>query len=451
MIVNEKIMKPKSAKEPKEHSENEISQVLTSAQTAYSQWQKTTIAQRTTTLEATSNLLSENKREYAELITEEMGKPITQSIAEIDTCISICDFYATNAEKFLADELIETDADESFISHDPMGIILGIMPWNYPFYQVIRFAAPTLTAGNVVILKHASNVQGCALAIEQLFEDAGFPKGCFQNVFAGHEAVENIIADDRVQGVSLTGSGKAGKKVAEIAGKHLKKTVMELGGNNACIIWEDADLDRHMETIVQARMQNTGQSCIAAKRYVVVDEIYDVFMEKFKEAVQKIIAGDPRDEKTQIGVMARKDLLEELEEQVRKSVDKGAQVTLGNGSKENYFEPTILENVSEGMPAFDEELFGPVASVIKVKDRSESLEIAANSEFGLGTMLFTKDIEAARKAISSIPDGSFFVNEMVTSNTRLPFGGTKSSGYGRELSKEGLMEFVNKKTVYIKK
>ncbi|KPM32139.1 Succinate-semialdehyde dehydrogenase [NAD] [Croceitalea dokdonensis DOKDO 023] len=436
---------------PQEHTQKQLEGILALAQTGFLQWRKTSIAQRTTSLEYLSNLLLERKREYAELMTQEMGKPISQSLAEIEKCAWVCDFYVKNATRFLADELIQTEADESFISHDPLGVILGIMPWNFPFWQVIRFAAPTLTAGNVVILKHASNVSGCALALDQLFKDAGFPKGCFQTIFTDYDAIEDIISDQRIQGVSLTGSEKAGKSIASIAGKHMIKTVMELGGNNACVIWEDANLDKHMDTIVNARMQNTGQSCIAAKRFIVVDDIYEDFIEKFKEAVQKLIAGEPEDEDTEIGLMARTDLLEGLEVQIRKSVDQGAKVTLGNRSEGSYFEPTILEQVKPGMPVFDEEVFGPVAAVIRAKNRHDSLEMASNSKFGLGTMLFTEDIESARKAIGSIPDGSFFVNEMVKSDPRLPFGGTKSSGYGRELSKEGLLEFVNKKTVYINK
>ena len=325
------------------------------------------------------------------------------------------------------------------------------MPWNYPFWQVIRFAAPTLTAGNTAVLKHASNTTGCALAIEQLFLDAGYPEGCFQTVLTGHKDIENIISNESVTGVTLTGSEKAGRTIAALAGKHLKKSVMELGGNNACIILEDADLEKHIDTIVMARMQNAGQSCIAAKRFIVVDAIYDEFIEVFKKRTSEIKAGNPMDKTTEIGTMARKDLLETLEEQVNTSVNKGAKITYGFKNEGNYFEPTILENVTAGMPAFDEELFGPVAAVIRVKNREEAIATATHSKFGLGTMLFTRDIKGARKLIDSIPDGAFFVNEMVKSNAQLPFGGTKTSGYGRELSQEGILEFVNKKTVFIKK
>lgn len=433
------------------HSKTEVSQILANSQTTFEDWKFESIENRTELLQKVSALLSERKQDYAELMTREMGKPITQSISEIEKCAYACDFYVKNAERFLADELIATDADESFISNDPMGPILAIMPWNFPFWQVIRFAAPNLTAGNTAILKHASNTTGCALAIEQLFQDAGYPEGCFQTILTDHESIEGIIADQRIKGITLTGSEKAGRAVAAIAGRHLKKSVMELGGNNACIIWEDADLDRHMKTIVNARTQNTGQSCIAAKRFIVVDAIYDEFVTAFKEHVQLLKSGDPLEPDTEIGVMARKDLAGTLEKQIRESVNKGAKITYGNRRDGNYFEPTVLEEVTSGMPAFDEELFGPVAAVVRAKDREDSIAIATNSKFGLGTMLFTEDVEAARKIVEEIPDGAFFINEMVKSDPRLPFGGTKTSGYGRELSKEGMLEFVNKKTVYINK
>lgn len=432
------------------HTQGEIQEMIKKSQQTFKQWKKKPIDDRTELLKQVSDILIERKKEYAELITQEMGKPLSQSLTEIEKCAWACDFYIRNAPQFLADELIETDADESFISHDPMGVILAIMPWNFPFWQVIRFAAPTLTAGNTALLKHAFNTTGCALAIEQLFKDAGYPEGCFQTVLTDHDTTASIISDNAVRGITLTGSEKAGKTVAAIAGKHIKKTVMELGGNNACIVWEDADLDKYIDTMVKARMQNNGQSCIAAKRFIVVDAIYKDFITAFKEKIQSMNAGDPMKMETEISVLARPDLVETLEKQIKESVAKGAEVTHGNRSDGNYFEPTLLENVSAGMPAFDEELFGPVAAVTRAENREDSLTIAANSKFGLGTMLFTKDIEAARKAIDVIPDGAFFINDMVKSDPRLPFGGTKLSGYGRELSREGILEFVNKKTVYVK-
>ncbi|WP_343487303.1 NAD-dependent succinate-semialdehyde dehydrogenase [Allomuricauda sp. d1] len=433
------------------HDEKEVSTALTKSEKVFCEWKKVPLEERIHYLNKLSALLQHNKMNYAKLVTLEMGKPITESIAEIEKCAWLCQFYEKNAQQFLADELIETNAHESFISYDPLGCILGIMPWNFPFWQVFRFAVPTMTAGNTVLLKHASNVSGCANTLERLFNDAGYPEFCFQTLFVDHNLVEKVISDDVVKAISLTGSEKAGKAIASIAGKHLKKTVLELGGNNACVVWEDADLEKYMDIMVKARMQNTGQSCIAAKRFIVVEAIYDDFMEIFKEKVRKLVSGNPMDEKTEIGVLAREDLAETLEDQVQSSLKKGAKLVFGNERKGTYYEPTIIEQVASGMPAFEEELFGPVAAVVKANDRADSLQKLADSRFGLGTMLFTEDIEEAKKMVGTIPDGSFFINEMVKSDPRLPFGGTKASGYGRELSREGIHEFVNKKTVYINK
>lgn len=414
-------------------------------------WGNKPIDERCDLLSKVADLLLERKEQYAKLITQEMGKPISQSISEIEKCAWACDFYALNAEDLLADELISTDGHESFISYDPLGCILAVMPWNYPFWQVIRFAAPTLTAGNTAILKHAQNVTGCAIALQQLFVDAGYPEGCFQSIVAGHEEIENLIADDGIKAVTLTGSEKAGKAIAKTAGENLKKTVLELGGNNACIVWEDANLQKHMNTMVTARMQNTGQSCIAAKRFIVCEEVYDTFLEQFTKKVKALKIGDPMDDDTYIGVMGRTDLADTLQKQIDASLKMGAKVILGNERDGAYFAPTILTNVTPDMPVFKEETFGPVAAIIKVKNRKEALEMAAKSRFGLGSMLFTEDIEEATHMIPNIPDGAFFINDMVKSDPRLPFGGTKASGYGRELSREGILAFVNKKTVYIQK
>ncbi|TLF47070.1 NAD-dependent succinate-semialdehyde dehydrogenase [Maribacter aurantiacus] len=427
-----------------------IKQKLELIQSVQEEWFNKTIKERCELLENVSELLLERKEEYAMLMTSEMGKPISQSIAEIEKCAWACDFYAYNAEDLLADEIIETDAEESFISYDPLGCILAVMPWNYPFWQVIRFAAPTLTAGNTGILKHAQNVPGCARALEKLFLDAGYPKGCFQSILAGHEEIEKLIANETIKAVTLTGSEKAGRGIAQTAGKNLKKTVLELGGNNACIVFEDADLEKHLDTMVKARMQNTGQSCIAAKRFIVCDELYDTFVQKFTEATKQLVSGDPKEKETYIGVLAREDLAKSLKEQVDKSIEKGAQLTMGNKMEGAYFQPTILTEVVPGMPAFDEETFGPVAAIIRAKDRADAIALANNSKFGLGAMLFTEDIEGSLDLIPRISDGAFFINDMVKSDPRLPFGGTKASGYGRELSREGILAFVNKKTVYIK-
>ena len=432
-------------------SASAIESKLEKALAVEASWADTEIEERCELLSEVAELLIDRKNEYAELMSKEMGKPISQGISEIEKCAWACDFYATNAEDLLADELIETDADESFISHDPLGCILAIMPWNYPFWQVIRFAAPTLTAGNTALLKHAQNVTGCSLALEKLFLDAGYPDGCFQSIQAGHDEIEKLIAKDGVKAVTLTGSEKAGKSIARTAGENLKKTVLELGGNNACIVWEDADLDKYIDTMVTARMQNTGQSCIAAKRFIVCEAIYDTFLEKFTEKVKSLKIGDPLKEDTFIGVMAREDLAETLQKQVDTSIELGANVILGNERNGAFFSPTILTDVTPDMPVFKEETFGPVAAIIKVKNREDAISMATDSRLGLGSMLFTEDIDAAMNIISNIPDGAFFINDMVKSDPRLPFGGTKASGYGRELSREGILEFVNKKTVYIKK
>lgn len=434
----------------KMHSEPDIEKVLKNAKAAFSEWKGRPISERSKQLKKLAEVLVDKKDYYAQLMTEEMGKPISQSRSEIEKCAWVCEFYAKNAAQFLADSLVETEARESFISYDPMGCILAVMPWNYPFWQVFRFAVPTITAGNVAVLKHANNVTGCALAIQEIFLEAGYLEGCFQTLLVNHDQIENLISNVFIKGVSLTGSETAGRAIAETAGKNLKKCVLELGGNNACIIWEDADLDAHLTTMINARMQNAGQSCIAAKRFIVVEEIYDEFLERFKEEIRTMKSGNPENEETKIATMARVDLAEELEDQVKKSVEMGAKVFYGNSRDGAFYEPTILTEVSKGMPAFDEELFGPVAAVVKAKNREESIELANTSRFGLGTMLFTEDIDAARNAIGQIEDGAFFINEMVKSDPRLPFGGTKASGYGRELSREGIWEFVNKKTVYIK-
>lgn len=441
----------KSLEKYKMFSDRDIKGVLDKTELVFESWKNESVEYRSELLKNLGKALLKNKETYAQLMSKEMGKPVSQGVAEIEKCAWACDFYAKNAVEFLADDLIETEADESFISYDPIGCVLAIMPWNFPFWQVIRFAAPTLTAGNTVILKHASNVPGCGFALQELFKAAGYPEGSFQFILANHEQLESIIGNSIVQGVTLTGSEKAGRSIAAQAGKHLKKSVMELGGNNACIVWEDADLDTYMETMVMARMQNTGQSCIAAKRFIVLETIYEEFLMKFRNKVEALKSGDPLDKQTEIGVMAREDLAKTLAQQVKDSETKGAKVLFGNKRSGAYYEPTILVNVVPGMPAFDEELFGPVAAIVKAKDRAEAIALAANSTFGLGSMLFTEDIESARKIIGEIPDGAFFINEMVKSDPRLPFGGTKASGYGRELSMEGMLEFVNKKTVYIKK
>ena len=433
------------------HTPEEISNILTVSNTTFETWSQTEIPNRTKLLKNLANLLEENKEDYATLMATEMGKPIAQGIAEIEKCAVLCDFYIANADNFLSDQIIKTEASESFISYDPLGTILAIMPWNYPFWQVFRFAVPTLTAGNVGLLKHASNSTGTAIAIQKLFIDAGYPEGCFQALLINHKDLEAVIQNDIVKAVTLTGSEKAGKSIAAVAGKSLKKTVLELGGNNACVVLDDANLDKYLDTMVSARMQNNGQSCIAAKRFIVTEKIYDTFLEQFTKKVKALKYGSPEDKDTYMSVMAREDLAEELEKQVTKSLKKGATVHYGNTREKAKYQPTIITNVTPGMPVFDEETFGPVAAIIKAKDKQDALQLAKNSRFGLGTMIFTEDIDGIYDNISQIPDGALFINEMVKSDPRLPFGGTKASGYGRELSKEGILEFVNTKTVYINK
>jgi succinate-semialdehyde dehydrogenase/glutarate-semialdehyde dehydrogenase len=412
-------------------------------------WNKKPLIDRLSFLPNLSLLLIENKEEYASIITREMHKPITQALAEVEKCALLCKYYYENAETFLATKSIKTDASESYVVYEPLGVILGIMPWNFPFWQVFRFAVPTLIAGNTVVVKHASNVPKCAELIESIFNAAGFPKGCYQNLPIPSNKVSDIIANPIIKAVSLTGSEQAGVAVATEAGKHLKKCVLELGGNNAFIILEDAFLEKAVAIAVNARMQNAGQSCIAAKRFLVHETILDTFIEKFKIAIQNLKNGNPLDKETQIGSLARVDLAEELENQVQKSIQMGAQLITGGKRYEAFFEPTILTDVTPTMPVFKEETFGPVAAITTFKTIDEAIELSNQSEYGLGVSIFTQDVDFIKTKISAFNEGAVFINEMVKSDPRLPFGGIKKSGYGRELSEEGLKEFVNVKTVVI--
>lgn len=432
------------------HYDEDIKKILERSGEAFKSWKKTPLSERTELLKKVGQVLRDNVEEYAEVITLEMGKPITESRGEVNKCALVCDYYAENASAFLANEVIKTDAKHSYVRHDPIGAVFAVMPWNFPFWQVFRYAAPTLTSGNVGILKHAPNVFGCAIKIEDIFKKAGYPEGVFQNLIVHHDISELIIAHDAVQAVTFTGSGGAGAAVAKLAGENLKKSLLELGGNNSFIVWEDADINQAVKTAVTARMMNCGQSCIAAKRFILLESIYDEFVTKFKKAVSELKRGDTMDDSTQIGPLARKDLADQLHSQVERSVEQGAELLLG-GKQENCFhEPTILGNVKPGMPAFDEETFGPLAAMIKVKTIDEAFELSEQSKFGLGVSVFTKNIKKAMEMAGRVSDGAYFVNELVKSDPRLPFGGTKRSGYGRELAKEGMMEFVNKKTVYVK-
>lgn len=428
---------------------NELNDKLDQSKVAFDSWKKVPLQERAALMEKAGAVLRNNGEEYARMITLEMGKPISESKAEINKCAWACDYYAKNASHFLSNEIIETDAQKSFVRHDPIGTVFAIMPWNFPFWQVFRFAAPTLLAGNTALLKHASNVFGCAQLIEGVFTKAGFPKGVFQNLMVNHKATEQIIAHDAVKAVTLTGSEVAGSAVAAIAGKYIKKTVLELGGNNAFIVWEDADIDHAVQKGVAARMMNSGQSCIAAKRFIILEGVYDEFVRKFTAAVSELISANPLDEATQIGPLARKDLADQLQKQVTDSLEKGAELLLGGKQRGAYHEPTVLGNVTVDMAAFKEETFGPLAAMIKAKSIEEAFQLSEQSRYGLGVTVCTSNTEKALKMAEEVSDGAYFINELVKSDPRLPFGGTKYSGYGRELSKDGILEFVNRKTVYL--
>jgi len=431
-------------------TEAEVETILNHSQSAFNEWRETSLEHRAKLMHNAAKILFDNVDTYAKTITLEMGKPIIEARGEVNKCAWVCEYYAENAALFLKDEIIKTDASQSFVKHDPMGAVLAIMPWNFPFWQVFRFAAPALMAGNVGLLKHAPNVFGSAKHIEDIFSEAGFPEGVFQNLIVHHDKTETIIAHDTVKAVTLTGSERAGAAVAEISGKYIKKSLLELGGNNAFIVWEDADIDAAVNTALVARMLNCGQSCIAAKRFILLDGIYEEFVSKFTDAVQQLKSGDPLEETTQVGPLARKDLADQLQSQVKRSVEKGAKLLLGGNQNGAYHEPTILGNVKPGMPAFDEETFGPLAAMIKVSSIEEAFELSEDSKYGLGVTVCTKNIEKALSYAGSVSDGAYFINELVKSDPRLPFGGTKKSGYGRELAKYGMLEFVNRKTIYVK-
>lgn len=431
-------------------STDQTAEKLEKAQAAFKKWKGVPMEDRAVLMKKAGQVLRDNVEEYARMITLEMGKPIKESRAEINKCAWVCDYYAENAAEFLATEEIATDAQKSMVRHDPIGTVLAIMPWNFPFWQVFRFAAPTLMAGNTGLLKHAPNVFGCAIQMEEVFTKAGFPEGVFQNLIVHHDQTETIIAHDAVKAVTLTGSERAGSAVAEIAGRHLKKSLLELGGNNAFIVWEDADIDKAVQTALVARMLNCGQSCIAAKRFILLDGIYDEFVEKFTKAVSAMTDGDPLEETTQVGPLARKDLADQLQSQVQKSVIQGAKLLYGGNQKGCYHKPTVLGDVEPHMAAFTQETFGPLAAMIRAKSIDEAFELSEMSAYGLGVTVCTTNIDKALSMADRVSDGAYFINELVKSDPRLPFGGTKRSGYGRELAKDGILEFVNRKTVYVK-
>lgn len=434
----------------KEASSTEINTILEEGSKRFETWKKTDYGHRAGLMKNVARELISNKKEYAEAITKEMGKPISQAISEVEKCAWVCDYYAENAEKQLSNEIVNTDAQKSYISYEPIGVVLAVMPWNYPFWQVFRFAAPALMAGNIGVLKHASNVMLSATNIQKIFEKAGFPKGCFQNIPVGSDKVESIIRDKRVKAVTLTGSNAAGSAVASVAGEEIKKSVLELGGSNALVVFKDANIEKTVKTCMQARFQNTGQSCIAGKRLILEESIKEEFLELFIKEAGELKSGDPMDENTYIGVMAREDLAKDLEVQVQQSVKAGAKIVLGGKRKGAYFEPTIITGVTPDMAVFKEETFGPVLSVTTFKNEKEAIDLVNTSNFGLGVSVFTQDLEKIKDLIPEFEDGAVFINEMVKSDPRLPFGGTKTSGYGRELSIHGIREFINIKTVYFK-
>lgn len=435
-------------------NEEEVAEKIGQTHSAWLGWKKTTHIQRRKLMNRLAEILRERKDELAILMANEMGKPVKQGVAEAEKCALCCEYYAVHGESFLEDQIISTEASKSYVSFQPIGVVLAVMPWNFPLFQVFRFLAPTLIAGNCGVLKHASNVPGCALVIEEMIIQAGFPTHVFQTLLVGSAIVDKIIENPRIMAVTLTGSTNAGISVASKAGAMLKKVVLELGGSDAYVVLADADLEKAAETCVTSRLTNSGQSCIAAKRFVVEESVIAEFTQLFLDKMKKKILGNPLEMNTDIGPMARIDLRDELHEQVVKSIEKGAVCILGGEIPEGnnaYYPATILTNVLPGMTGYDEELFGPVASIISAKDENDAIRIANDSIFGLGSAIFTKDIaKGERIASTELESGSSFVNDRVQSDPRLPFGGVKTSGYGRELGGFGILEFVNIKTVYIK-
>jgi len=430
---------------------NELSNKINKSNNSYQKWKKTEFKTRADKVTKLGIKLKSRRDELSKLITQEMGKILRESLAEIDKCTWLCEHYAANANSYLNEDIIESDATKSYVKYEPTGIIYGIMPWNFPFWQVFRAAIPTILAGNTFVLKHSPNVIGCGIAIEKLFLESGFPEGIFTNLTIDIDLSESVIANEFVSGVTLTGSRKAGSAVASQAGKHFKNSVMELGGSDPYIVMKDADFNIACQTGVSSRMLNSGQVCISAKRFIVEEIIFDEFVEQQKLLLESLNLGDPMDEKTDIGPMARADLLDSIENQVNKSVEMGAKLICGGKRRDNkFYEPTLLIDIKKGMPVYDEETFGPVATVIPAKDKNEILEIANDSIYGLGASIWTKNNETAIFLANNIQAGAVFINGMTKSDPRLPFGGTKQSGYGRELAGLGIREFTNAKTIWIK-
>jgi len=434
-------------------SETQIDEKLQRAAETFATYKRTSMADRAGWMLRAAEILEADKGDFARLMTIEMGKPIKGAVGEAEKCAWVCRYYAESAGQHLADKLIATDAEKSFVRFQPLGPVLAVMPWNFPFWQVFRFAAPALMAGNVGLLKHASNVPQCALAIEDIFQRAGFPVGAFQTLLVGSHTVERILEDRRIVAATLTGSEPAGRSVAGIAGKQIKKTVLELGGSDPFIVMPSANLDEAVTTAVKARTINNGQSCIAAKRFIIATEIYGEFERLFVERMKSLSIGDPLKESTDIGPLATAQILEDLDEQVKTSVASGAHILTGGKKLEgrgNFYEPTVLANIPKDSPAYCEELFGPVALLFRVNNIDEAIQLANGTSFGLGSAAWTNDQHEQDRFIDELEAGCVFINGMVASDPRLPFGGIKNSGYGRELGEFGIREFVNIKTVWVK-
>jgi succinate-semialdehyde dehydrogenase / glutarate-semialdehyde dehydrogenase len=434
-------------------AESQVEEKIEKAAETFRRYRGAPVAARARMMARAAEILEAEKEEFGRLMTAEMGKPLRAAVEEAAKCAWGCRFYAEKAAEFLADEVIPTGATRSFVRYQPLGPVLAVMPWNFPFWQVFRFAAPALMAGNVCLLKHASNVPQCALAIEEIFRRAEFPEGAFQTLIIGSGQVERVLDNPRVVAATLTGSAPAGSSVASAAGERFKKTVLELGGSDPFVVMPSADLDEAVKTAVRARIINNGQSCIAAKRFIVAEEIADEFERRFVKGMESLKVGDPMDETTDVGPLATADMLETIEEQVRESVAQGARVLAGGGRLEragNYFAPTVLTDIPPSSPAYVDELFGPVASIFRARDLDEAIRLANDTAFGLAASAWTNDDEERDRLIDEIEAGLVFINSMVVSDPRLPFGGVKSSGYGRELSREGIREFVNIKTVCVK-
>jgi len=432
--------------------DSEIEKRLSRAEKAFRKYRGTTFTERSELMHATAELLFQEKEKFAEIITLEMGKLFRDSVAEIEKCARGCRFYAENGERFLEDEVAQTDAAKSYVEYQPLGPVLAIMPWNFPFWQVFRFAAPALMAGNIGLLKHASNVPQCALAIEEIFCRAGFDDGVFQTLLIEPEQVEKVIVDPRVKAVTLTGSEKAGSAVASTAAREIKKSVLELGGSDAFIVMPSADFESALGTAVKARIINTGQSCIAAKRFMIADQIYDEFLNQFVARMRALKIGDPMDPATDTGPLATEQILRGVHDQVQKTIAAGAKLLTGGNRIHGpgfFYEPTVLVDVPKESPAYREEVFGPVAAIFRVRDAHNAIELANDTTFGLGSSAWTNDREEQKLFASELDTGMVFINAMVASDPRLPFGGVKRSGFGRELGAAGIREFTNTKTIWI--